>query len=436
MSAKIKGLLLSLVILAIAGGGIYSSGVFTKKTVNKPATSSSTSGATLPEAKHPGFRVSTSDTSVAPQKTQDFMPAASKTTPQQGGGLPSLGLDRESDDFNKATDGAKDSSMAESETPSTLIPPLVDPPSQQGADGSTEKDGKVVRMTVDDPLKSKQKNSTILGTTSISDGTPIPSSQDTVIPFTLIQKIAHDLVYGYWPNGTHVLATSKGVATTNFAFLNTRYGTSLSGKYSAYAEAGLARQGLLDYILMPSMVDGLYKLYAERFIRLVNQEAGERVYTRHEATVKLSPQEVGEMYGLYAGSLRTSAGCVRGFVNSGEIRQAAEKFVLAEQEAAEAHMNYQEHSLEAANAGAIVSRKVEQDYRLKVAERESARQNLASAFRRFTDTRNMDTSDLVFLAKWLNRRPKNHDDGLLALATTLENLAARMEREQQRYIKQ
>ena len=73
---------------------------------------------------------------------------------------------------------------------------------------------------------------------------------------------------------------------------------------------------------------------------------------------------------------------------------------------------------------------------MRVAERESARQNLAAAFRRFTDTRNMDTSDLVFLAKWLNRRSMAHDDGLLALAITLENLAARMEREQQRYIKQ
>ena len=421
-------------ILAIAGGVIYSSGVFPKKPVDKPAASSSTSGVTLPEATRPGFKMSTSDTPVVPQKPQDV--TLSEVPPQLGEGLSSLGPTHEGDDFTKLNEGTQNTPVAENETPSTLIPPLVIPPSQEGAGGSTGKDGKVVRVTVGESLKGEQNTSTILGTTSISDGTLIPSSQDTVIPLTIIQKIAHDLVNGYWPHGTHVLATSKGVTTTSFAFLNTRYGTRLSGKFSTYAETGLARQGLLDYILMPSMVDGLYKLYAERFIRLVNQEAGKRVYTRHEATVNLSSQEVGEMYGLYAGSLRTNAGCIRGFVDSGEIRQAAEEFILAEQEASEAHMNYQEHFLDAENAGVSVSHKVEQQYRLKVAERESARQNLASAFRRFTDTRNMDTSDLVFLAKWLNRRSKNHNDGLLALATTLENLAARMEREQQRYIKQ
>ena len=77
-----------------------------------------------------------------------------------------------------------------------------------------------------------------------------------------------------------------------------------------------------------------------------------------------------------------------------------------------------------------MSRQADKDYRLKVVEHEVARQNVIASFRRFTDTRNMDTSDLVFLAKWLNRRSTTHQQGLIALATALEKLALRMEQEQ------
>lgn len=430
MSTTIKRVILALAVIMVAGILAYSTGFFQRFSSSfKEETSSGVyhNASVMQPEEASGARFSSTRNDLR-NTSQEAPPAkASHGASEKPHSIaPELAAGEfEGDDKGRAVEG---------QVPSVIIPDLVEPPIYEGKHTSVEKDGKVVRLTVGEQGDDALNGSTILGTTSLSDGATIPSSQDTVIPLSLIHNVARDAVNGYWPKGTHVLATSHGITTSSFAFLNARYGATLLGKMRGYTETGTARQGLLEYILMPSMVDGLYKLYAERFIRLMNQEAEKRLYARQGATASLENSEIAEMFGLYARSLRSSAGCMKAFVSSAEIRQITEKFIVAEFEASEANMRYQEEAITAENSGAVVSRQVEQLYRVKVAERESARQNLAASFRRFTDTRNMDTSDLVFLAKWLNRRSIAHDDGLLALASTLESLAARMEREQQRYI--
>lgn len=428
MSSQTKFVFFALALSILVGAGLLISNYFdsapsSASRPSQPAVTN-TSQTSLPPIARPDSENPLGGVARTPQEHETPFPGKAdlELGSRGGGGKP---------DINEDTHPQH----AETTEPSTLVPPLVSPPELQGTVANSKTDGKVIRLTVEDSDNAELPPQSILGTQTIADGIAISSSQDTVIPFSLVQDIARDVVNGYWPQGTHVLAVSSGAITTNFALLNTRYGMAMNGKYATSGGSGNGRQRILDYVLMPSMVEGLYRLYAERFIRLVNHEAKARLYMRQGAAQHLENAELGEMYGLYARSLRNHAGCVRAFMSSPEIRYNTEKFILAEHEANSAYMEYQEQSLDG-GAGSPELHKSEHQYRMKVAQRESARQSLSASFRRFTDTRNMDTNDLVFLAKWLNRRSVAHSEGVLTLTTVLEALATRMEREQQSFISQ
>ena len=320
--------------------------------------------------------------------------------------------------------------LPQENSPSIDVPPLVEPPAVQGLDVTSTQKGQKVRLTVNEVPVDSSPSVGILGTTSSSGGRVIPSSEDVVIPFIVVQDIARDMVNGYWPKGFHMLASTSGVVTTGFSFVNTRYGSRLVAQFGAPHASVEARGSLIAYLLAPSMVDGLYTLYSERFIRLVNRHAQERVYMRNGSTHTLTNAEIAEMYGLYAQVARNNSGCIKAYSQSQEIQYITGKFLRAEEKLTKAYMEYQERVVASENQGIPLSRQADKDYRLKVVEHEVARQNVIASFRRFTDTRNMDTSDLVFLAKWLNRRSTTHQQGLIALATALEKLALRMEQEQ------
>lgn len=309
---------------------------------------------------------------------------------------------------------------------STSVPPLLESPAGENNILKLTKEGNATRGKVKINQGSSGDGSaqTILGITGMADGASMPSSQDSFIPFSMMEDVAQTLVSGYWPQGTHILAMSSGIITTSFSSLNARYGAQLVSGTGDLKEIAHLRQKKLDYILMPSMLEGLYALYGERLIRLINDEAQTKSRIRHKA-------DIAEMYALYARLLNSTAGCIRCYVTQEKTRSLTEKFIASEQAAQTANIAYQEHAALAENDGRAVPRDIERQYRLKVAERERDRERLAASFRRFTDTRNMDTSDLVFVAKWLHRRSLTHSSGLDTLATVLERFSSRMERERQ-----
>ena len=102
----------------------------------------------------------------------------------------------------------------------------------------------------------------------------VGGAEDTLIRAAFIDDFARVLVQNYWPQGTHPVARYKGASTLTLKWANMYYGTNLTGFAVSADKPAYGRARVLQYALMPSMLQELYSLYSKRFITRVDHEAG------------------------------------------------------------------------------------------------------------------------------------------------------------------
>ncbi len=268
---------------------------------------------------------------------------------------------------------------------------------------------------------------------------PLLRADSTVTP-RFITDLAAYLVNGYYPKGTHPAAANRGVTTISLQALNLRYGGALVGLNQPLDDAAEHRRYVLRYVLMPSMINALYNLYADSFENSLALQAAELERTRANGeTSKLSKAEQAELFSIYANGARTLAAVLHACAADREISRQMQAYWRAEKAA----MNCDEAFRNAIQAQEL-ARETGQDlgaaktaaeqagnaYRNAIMAREQARSDLVTILRGHPGVRGLGDDQMLFAVSWVERRLfeiPNSLDAITALGNIMDNMAARLE---------
>ena len=270
--------------------------------------------------------------------------------------------------------------------------------------------------------------SVAVDTKRMYDGSAKSRAEDSIVSAGFVEGLARFLTDNYWPAGTHPMAKRRPFTTADIKWANLKYGVQLEG-FSVGGNAPQAgRRKVLQYVLMPSMVKGLYNLYSERFVAALEYEALTRPRTLNGKERTLTGPETAQMFGLYANQARAVSGTMRSYFADERNKELVQSYIKSEEDVHNAYQLYSE-----VNEGRTQSHTAARDYQGAVIRREQARENVASSLRKGGNTRGLDTDSLLFVAMWLHRRQADDNSALFALADVLEDCAARLEQEQKSY---
>jgi hypothetical protein len=235
------------------------------------------------------------------------------------------------------------------------------------------------------------------------------SGRDSVVDIPFIDDLAAFLAANYWPEGTHPQAKSRGITTASLKWINLKYGGQLQGFSVNHDNLPEERVRVLRYIYMPSMIQGLYSLYHERFFATLEKEA--LAQKRGPEQTPFTNAQMADMFSLYAGMARGLSGAVSAYAGAPDIRTRISAYAAASDAATAANMRFSEIP-----PGASLTRnQAARLYQDAVVKREQQRENVAAAMRRRGDSGNLDSDSLVYAALWLHRRGEIRPDTLQAL---------------------
>lgn len=259
-------------------------------------------------------------------------------------------------------------------------------------------------------------------------GSPgMPQGQDTVLSPALFDDLASFLVSNYWPAGTHPLALGRGITTADVKLANMRYGGHLQGFAVRSTDPLQERARILRYVYTPSMLRGLYGLYAERFFSALERNAKEQESDHSGAS--LSDRQRSEMFGIYKALAGDIATLVLAYSTTPGIRDMISSFTLSSTEAASAY----EHFAEGMHTNAADRAERARAYQAAIKKRERASSDIAAALRKKGSARSLDNDSVVYVALWLYRRGGEDSASLKALADILSDCSARLARLETQY---
>ena len=258
-----------------------------------------------------------------------------------------------------------------------------------------------------------------------------PLHEDSVVSNGFIADLASFLVNSYYPPGTHSNASGgKGYASTSLLGLNVRYGTDLNDFFKR------DRAETLKYVLAPSMLEALYRLYANRFLATMQQIASEDTRLFKGGSRKMTESEQRMMFSYYSAAASGVAAVFEACASSPSIVRHLDAYYAASLEAYNKNKEYIEASIanDQAEPGQAADAKVvlagaKTVYEQSVIERENARNELLRNLKRYPGVRALDDSNILYTAAWINRRlaDKSADaDNLAAVSRILTSLAERM----------
>ncbi len=272
---------------------------------------------------------------------------------------------------------------------------------------------------------------------SASAGLSSVPNEDSVIRLGFVNDLAHTLVSNYWPKGTHPAATTSGVALAGIKTLNTRYGSSLKGfSWSDPGNMIEARRGILNYVLSPSMINGLSKVYTEPLMQAIQQEtqAARRGPTGQERP--LSAAEVKEMYNLYAKRMQGVSGLLTTYSENPEVAQKVSiymeklrvsnevqaRFIEAAQASEQAQNSQGQANAPAGTAAAMAQ--ANKDYQKAMAELEQARNQAIETVRgKNQNLRALDNDTMLYGLTWAYRHTARAADKLPAIRAAADSLS-------------
>ena len=258
-----------------------------------------------------------------------------------------------------------------------------------------------------------------------------PLHEDSVVSNGFIADLASFLVNSYYPPGTHANASGgKGYTSASLLGLNVRYGTELGEFFKR------DRAETLKYVLAPSMLEALYRLYANRFLATMQQIASEDTRLFKGGSRKMTESEQRMMFSYYSTAASGVAAVFEACASSPSIVRHLDAYYAASLEAYNKNKEYIEASIanDQAEPGQAADAKVvlagaKTVYEQSVIERENARNELLRNLKRYPGVRALDDSNILYTAAWINRRlaDKSADaDNLAAVSRILTSLAERM----------
>jgi hypothetical protein len=185
------------------------------------------------------------------------------------------------------------------------------------------------------------------------------------------------------------------------------------------------------------MLEGLYRLYIERFMQAV-AEAAEKPRKNGKT---LEPAQIADMYRLYAGRLRTLSGAIHGVTALDDLRARVGRIQAASHKLMAANTRYMEEvfkydqAREGGNQAQIEKTRTSMEaasdaYRQVSRERDQLRDSLVGAIRASPGARGFGEDNLLYVALWIDRRLQQSPQALDASregAALLLELAQRFE---------
>lgn len=245
-----------------------------------------------------------------------------------------------------------------------------------------------------------------------------PVTEDSRIRADYVAELAAWLVSRYRPG------PRGGTLAVTVQSLNQRCGV---------AQAGMAvggRAGLLRYAFHPSMIQGLYNLYVNRFLQALDSAARRR---------GLDDAQNRQFHLALAGRAVTLAGALEGVASVQDLKQRLAHVERLAQNAVDinaqmAQAVFELDELRAANAprqelatGQLRVDGLSARYRRALDEQAGAQRSLVAAIRK-GGAQGMDDDSLLFVAHWVERRLEGNGDAMGSVRTAagvLRDLARR-----------
>ena len=261
------------------------------------------------------------------------------------------------------------------------------------------------------------------GQTGVQSGplTAQKVTEDSRVRFEFVEDLAAFLVSRFKPG------PQGGALNVSVQSLNQRYGMKLAGVAS---DGKGGRDALLRYAFNPTMLRGLYGLYADRFLDAVNREASAKGF---------APEQVKQLHMALAGRLVLLAGGLEGVASvpnlDSRLRSAekvAETAVDINAQMSEAVFAVDQLRESNASNSQISTAQLRVDglsarYRRALEERASAQRGVVAAIRQ-GGGQALDDDTLLFLAQWVDRRLRADPQALVSVQTAagiLRDLARR-----------
>lgn len=297
-------------------------------------------------------------------------------------------------------------------------PPVVSPYTAPGTLA-----GQNVQGTVASPSDMAAQGSTAAPFTGADiPGQPGPRvTEDSRVRPQFVESLAAYLVSRFKPG------PRGGTLSASVQSVNQRFGSKLTGL--AEGDAG-GRAALLRYAFHPTMVQGLYSLYVDRFLEAIAREARARDFNAeqmHQLEMALAGRFV-----MLAGALEGVAATPDLDARLRQVDAAARNAVEINGQMAEAVFDYDQLRESGASQSQLGTAQLRVDglgarFRRALEEQATAQRALVSAIRRGAGQA-MDDDELIFVARWADRRLKQDPQAMSAVRTSagvLRDLARR-----------
>ncbi len=253
-------------------------------------------------------------------------------------------------------------------------------------------------------------------------GQPGPRvTEDSRVRPQFVESLAAYLVSRFKPG------PRGGTFGASLQSVNQRFGSKPTG--FADGDAG-GRAALLRYAFHPTMVQGLYSLYVDRFMESIAREARARDFNA-EQTHQLEMALAGRFV-MLASALESVAAMPDLDARLRQVDAAARNAVEINGQMAEAVFEYDQLRESGASQSQLGTAQLRVDgfgarFRRALEDQATAQRALVSTIRRGVGQA-MDDDELIFVARWVDRRLKQDSQALSAVrasAGVLRDLARR-----------
>lgn len=322
--------------------------------------------------------------------------------------------DKAADIINNATSGTPLAGVGDVLRDAPPPPPVsvVSPPTSPGTLA-----GQTVQGSVGAPVDSSAPAGQYP-----QNGTQMPQkvTEDSHIRMDFVEDLASFVVARFKPG------PQSGTLNVGVQALNQRYGA----KFANVADGKGGREALLRYAFHPTMLRGLYTLYADRFLDAINHDAAAKGFT---------PEQVRQLHMALAGRLVILAGALEGVSSvpnlDARLREqdkAAQGVVEINAQMAEAVFAVDQLRENNASEAQISTAQLRVDglsarYRRALEERAALQRTLVAAIRQ-NGGLTLDDDSLLFVSQWVDRRLRADAQALAAVqasAAVLRDLARR-----------
>ena len=323
--------------------------------------------------------------------------------------------DKAADVINNATSGTILAGVGDVLRDSPPPPPIsvVSPPTSPGTLA-----GQTVQGSVAAPVDS----SIPAGQAGQQTGVQMPQkvTEDSHVRLEVVEDLAAFIVSRFKPG------PQTGTLNVSVQALNQRYGAKLAGT----SDGKGGRDALLRYAFHPTMLRGLYGLYADRFLDAVNRDAASKGFT---------PDQIRQLHMALAGRVVLLAGALEGVASvpnlAARLREeekASQVVVDINAQMAEAVFAVDQLRENNAADSQVSTAQLRVDglsarYRRALEERAALQRTLVAAIRQ-GGGQALDDDSLLFVAQWVDRRLRSDPQALASVqasAGILRDLARR-----------